>query len=142
MAQTFFVLGALPFVVLGGLHLLYSLLDVARPQRIVPADPAVIDAMGSSALRITKETDVWRAWLGFNLSHGLGVLFFGAAYLYLAAQHFAELRAMTPLVVAAPLMAASYLVMALKFWFRIPALGSALGLLGLLAGALLVLSRT
>lgn len=139
MAQTYFILGAVPFVILGALHLLYSLFDVVRPRRIVPADPAVIAAMRGSALRITKETDVWRAWLGFNLSHGLGVLFFGAVYLYLAVQHFEGLRAMMPLLLAAPLLAASYLAMALKFWFRIPAVGSALGLLGFLAGVLSLL---
>jgi hypothetical protein len=32
--------------------------------------------MTRSGLRLTRRTDMWRAWVGFNLSHGLGVVVF------------------------------------------------------------------
>ncbi len=127
MARWLYILGSIPFLMLGGLHLVYSLMDTVTPRKIVPRDRALIAQMQASALRITKETDVWRAWLGFNLSHGLGVMFFGFVYLALAVQDFALLRAAPALLIAAPLMAIVYLVLSVKYFFRIPAIGSAVG---------------
>lgn len=120
MAKIFYILGAIPFVLLGGLHLIYSLIDTVRPSKIVPRNAALIGEMKASALRITRETDMWRAWLGFNLSHGLGVMFFGFVYLVSAATNFALLAATPALMVAAPLVAIVYLVLSLKYFFRIP----------------------
>lgn len=140
MAKTLYILGAIPFVLLGGLHFIYSLIDTVRPSKIVPRNAALIDEMKASTLRITRETDVWRAWLGFNLSHGLGVFFFGFVYLVLAATNFALLQATTVLLVAAPLVAAVYLVLSLKYFFRIPAIGSAIGVICFAAGLLFALS--
>ena len=100
----------------------------------MPRNAALIDDMKASTLRITRETDVWRAWLGFNLSHGLGVFFFGFVYLVLAAGNFALLAATPALLVAAPLVAIVYLVLSLKYFFRIPAIGSAIGVVCFAAG--------
>lgn len=134
MAKIFYILGTIPFLLLGGLHLIYSLVDTVRPSKIVPRNAALIGEMKASALRITGETDVWRAWLGFNLSHGLGVAFFGFVYLVLAAQNFALLEAAPALLLAAPLMAIAYLVLSVKYWFRVPAIGSAVGAICFAAG--------
>src|SRR5205809_3189168 len=69
------ILGGLIFGVLGGLHAIYTLLDLRNPRRLVPVDPAVTHAMANSALRLSGgRTDMWRAWIGFNFSHSLGVL--------------------------------------------------------------------
>ena len=36
---------------------------------------------------ITRETTMWSAWQGFNASHGLGAMIFGAIYLDLGLTH-------------------------------------------------------
>src|SRR5438034_11573517 len=75
----FLILGGAVFAVLGGLHAIYTLLDLRHPRRLVPADPSVAHAMANSALRLSGGgTDMWRAWIGFNFSHSLGVLLFAA----------------------------------------------------------------
>jgi hypothetical protein len=68
---------------------------------------------------------MWRAWIGFNLSHSLGVLLVaGLAF-------WAGTRLNTlPVGVIIPvltLIGCVYLVLALLYWFRIPAIGIAMG---------------
>src|SRR5712692_3612158 len=73
------ILGVAVFGVLGGLHAIYTLLDLRNPRRLVPVDPSVAHAMANSAVRLSGgSTDMWRAWIGFNFSHSLGVLLFAA----------------------------------------------------------------
>jgi len=67
------------FVVLGLLHAIYTFADIRRPRRLVPDDPAVSAAMHRSHLRLARgRTTMWQAWVGFNFSHSLGVVLFGA----------------------------------------------------------------
>ena len=113
------------FGVLGGLHAIYTVLDLRNPRRLVPVDPSVAQAMANSALRLPRGgTDMWRAWIGFNLSHSLGLLLFAA----LAA--WAGFRVNTLPVGIMPvltLIGCIYLVLAMRYWFRIPAIGVAIG---------------
>ncbi len=78
MIATLLILGGAVFGVLGGLHAIYTLLDLRNPRRLVPVDPSVAHAMANSAVRLSRGgTDMWRAWIGFNFSHSLGVLLVG-----------------------------------------------------------------
>jgi hypothetical protein len=92
--------------------------------------------MKASTLALTKETDMWRAWVGFNISHGVGLLFFSLAYLYLSVAQLAILRGSIVLLSGAPVVALIYLVLSIKYWFRVPVLGSALGLLCFVAAVM------
>lgn len=75
MISVLLILGGAVFGVLGAMHAVYTLLDLRNPRWLVPADPSVAQAMANSALRLSGgRTDMWRAWIGFNLSHSLGVL--------------------------------------------------------------------
>ena len=78
MVAVLLILGGSISCVLGGLHAIYTLLDLRNPRRLAPVDPSVAQAMANSALRISRgSTDMWRAWIGFNFSHSLGVLLVG-----------------------------------------------------------------
>ena len=127
MARALFIAGSLPFLILGFLHVIYTFIDMVRPAKLVPRDEKLLDFMKQDALRITRETTVWKAWVGFNISHGVGVMFFGIVYFYLAISNFQGLQSAVPLFYSAPVVAAIYLGLSLKFWFRIPAIGSAIG---------------
>jgi hypothetical protein len=69
---------------------------------------------------ISNETTMWKAWVGFNASHSLGALLFGAVYGYLA---FAEpvllFHSWFLLALGAALLA-SYLWLSAKYWFSVP----------------------
>ena len=126
--------GGAIFCVLGTLHAVYMLMDLRRPRRLVPSDPALIAAMAGSRVRLAGDaTDMWRAWIGFNLSHSLGALLFGAtaiAWPGVAAGHAA--LAWLPAAVAA-----LYLAIGLRFWFSVPNAGIAAAMVAFAAAALL-----
>jgi hypothetical protein len=125
MAAILLILGGAVFAALGGLHAIYTLLDLRQPRRLVPDDPAVLQAMANSSLRLSRgRTDMWRTWIGFNFSHSLGVLLLGALAVW------AGLRSKTlpaGVMPALTLIGCVYLVLALRYWFRAPAIGVAIG---------------
>src|SRR5258708_18395229 len=119
------VLGGMVFGVLGTLHAIYTLLDLRNPRRLVPVDPAVTHAMANTALRLSGgRTDMWRAWMGFNFSHSLGLLLF--ATLAISAG-FRISRLPVAVMPALTLVGCAYLLLALLYWFHIPAIGVAIG---------------
>jgi hypothetical protein len=110
---------------MGGLHAIYTLLDLRNPQRLVPVDPSVRHAMANSALRLSRGgTDMWRAWIGFNFSHSLGVLLLAALAVWAGSRINRLPVAIMP---ALTLIGCAYLLLALLYWFRIPAIGVAIG---------------
>jgi hypothetical protein len=125
MIAILLILGGSVFGVLGGLHAIYTLLDLRNPRRLVPVDPSVMHAMANSALRLSRGgTDMWRAWIGFNFSHSLGLLLLATVAIW------AGFRINTLPVAVMPaltLIGCAYLLLALLYWFRIPAIGVAIG---------------
>ena len=78
MIAILLILGGAVFGVLGGVHAIYTMLDLHDPRFLVPVEPSVAQAMAKSSLRLSQGgTDMWRAWIGFNFSHSLGVLLVG-----------------------------------------------------------------
>jgi|ERR1017187_810135 hypothetical protein len=126
-AKYVFILGTMPFIVLGAIHIIYTLMDIRVPRKLTPYDDSVRVSMQKSTLALTKQTTMWRAWVGFNISHGIGVLFFGLIYLTLALSDFTLLSKVTLLPYLAFAVSVSYLVLSVKYWFHIPAIGSGIG---------------
>ena len=62
----------------------------------------------SSALVLTRETTVWKAWIGFNASHSLGAMLYGVVYADLALAHPAVLWASPVLLVTGGALLATY----------------------------------
>jgi hypothetical protein len=125
MSGILLILGGAVFGVLGALHAIYTLLDLRNPQRLVPVDPAVARAMANSAVRLSRGgTDMWRAWIGFNFSHSLGVLLVGALGIGAGSRIKTLPVGVMP---ALTLIGCVYLLLCLLYWFRIPAIGVAIG---------------
>lgn len=126
MGAFLLILGGVVFGVLGTLHAIYTVLDQRNPRRLVPVDPSVAQAMANSALRLSRGgTDMWRAWIGFNFSHSLGLLLVGALGVWAGCR-----IKMLPVGIMMPvltLIGCAYEVLALLYWFWIPALGVAVG---------------
>jgi hypothetical protein len=120
------------FVLLGLLHALYTCLDISRPRRLVPQDPAVAQAMAKSNLRLSGTgTTMWRAWVGFNFSHSLGVAFFGMVCIS-AGSVLGTMVLPAWILFVFVVIALVYLGVGLLYWFRIPVAGIALALVCLL----------
>jgi hypothetical protein len=114
------------YLLLGALHALYTWLDTRVPRRIVPDDPAVIAAMRNSKIRLARgQSTMWQGWVGFNFSHSLGAVFFGAAICFIAGT--LGTSALSPWVLLVlTVISAAYLSLALKYWFRIPVVGTSI----------------
>jgi hypothetical protein len=124
VAEAFFIAATVPILLAGGLHVLYTLVDVVRPTYFAPVERSVQPAMERTHMRFGGRSapTMWHAWLGFNISHGLGVFAFGLVCLLIAVDDFAlvgQVPALRALTIALP---AVYLVVALRFWFWQPTL--------------------
>jgi len=127
VSQYLLIAGGILFSILGLLHVIYTIGDVYRPRRLAPMDNAVIHQMASTGVRLARgRTNMWDAWLGFNLSHGLGAVIFGLVCV--GAGVFARPLALPKVTLLIPvLVGAIYFLLAIRFWFRVPAIGIAIG---------------
>lgn len=135
MGQILLVLAASIFLMLGTLHGVWTLRDVVHPRLFTPTDESVRHAMQGAQLALNPRANLWQAWLGFNLSHSLGVLVFGGGLLAFACHDFALFTASALVQGIAVTVAAAYFVLSVCFWFWGPALGAGVALLCIL-GAL------
>jgi hypothetical protein len=68
--------GAAIILLLGLMHLLYTFYG----PKLLPRDPELQMRMQEISLVISRQTTMWKAWVGFNTSHshGYGAILFGA----------------------------------------------------------------
>ncbi len=109
---------------LGLIHLIY----VMFTDKFDAFDGQVTTAMQQTSPVLTKQTTMWRAWLGFNYSHSVGVLWLPVIYLPLAINHMPVLQGSVWLTLLLPIMALIYVVLAKRYWFNVPLLGSLISL--------------
>jgi hypothetical protein len=60
MTELLLIVGGSVFGVLGLLHTMYTFADARRPRRLAPDDPAVLESMRSSSLRLSRGGTTWR----------------------------------------------------------------------------------
>jgi ketosteroid isomerase-like protein len=122
VAQVFIVFGAALCSFLGTIHIIYTFFT----NKLEPRDAATTAAMKATSPVLTRHTNLWNGWIGFNAGFGLGLLLFGATYLLLASGHMLLLReslALTWLPVAG---GAAELAIAGRYFFRRPFIGVAI----------------
>lgn len=70
-------------LLLGTLHLLYTF----HGTRLHPRDPALKARMQEDSPVITRETTMWKTWIGFNASHSCAAILFGLVWGWFALRH-------------------------------------------------------
>jgi hypothetical protein len=147
-ARILFEFAAADFILAGGLHALLTLIDTLRLTFFAPTKPGLRSEMEVSGIRLREmfpgaprapgaRFSMWRAWLGFNISHGLGVATFGCTMLILALHNYGlvqQISAIEPLTIA---FSAVYLLLAVRYWFYAPAICCGLALGCFIAAAVL-----
>ena len=103
-------------LLLGLVHLLYTFYG----SKLLPRDCELITRMQETHLTLTRETTVWKAWIGFNASHSFGAILFGAVYGYLSMVHSTFLFQSTYLLSLGLLLLCGYVFLAKRYWFSIP----------------------
>jgi hypothetical protein len=119
MEKTLLIAGCGVFVLLGAVHLAYTLFT----DKFNARDPKLTEDMKRVSPVLTRRTSVWKAWIGFNASHSLGAMLFGAVFMVIAVENYAYLRssiALNAILLVVPL---AFLLLAIRYWFRTPAIG-------------------
>ena len=101
---------------LGTLHLLYTF----HGPKMLPRDRELQQRMTQVSPVITARTTMWNAWVGFNASHSIGAMLFGAVYGYLALAAPAFLAGSTFLLALGAVTLAGYCFLGWRYWFRVP----------------------
>src|SRR5271163_2543992 len=97
---------------LGVVHLVYTFWG----PKLTPRDPALQVSMSQISPVITKETTMWRAWVGFNASHSMGLILFGLVFGFLALAH-GQLLFRSPFLLGVGLAMLGGLVVLCKLYF-------------------------
>jgi hypothetical protein len=128
VARVLEITGASIFLFLGIFHGVLTLQDLRDSRTFTPPDIALREAMQKSSIAIHPHTNLWQAWMGFNLSHSLGLVMFGGTFLTIGLFYFSAFTQILWLQSCAMLISIAYLIMSLKFWFSKPAIASGIGL--------------
>ena len=109
-------MSALIVFILGAVHLAYTYLS----PKFDPREADLKTRLQSAHLVITRQSTFWRVWIGFNASHSLGALLFGAVYGYLALVHKVFLAQSYFLLGLGLVVLLAYVALAKTYWFSIP----------------------
>jgi hypothetical protein len=115
-----------------------------RPTFLTPVDDSLRPRLESTTIRVRllfpggrgQPRSMWRAWLGFNVSNGLGLLTIGAVLLSLALHDFSVIRDVAVILPMTIVVSAAYLLASVRYWFYVPTLIFATSLTCFLLSAL------
>jgi hypothetical protein len=123
-ARILMVVSASIIFSLGVVHLAYTFWG----PNLTPSDPALQVSMSQISPVITKETTMWRCWVGFNASHSMGLILFGLVFGFLALAH-SQLVFQSPfLLVVGLAMLGGLVVLGKVYWFSAPFTGVCISL--------------
>lgn len=119
LAVSLLVAGAGVVLTLGIAHLVLTFVG----RKLHPREPETKVILEASSLRLTRETTMWRAWIGFNASHSLGAILFGLVYGYLAVAEDGLLFGSIFLLAVGLAFLAGYVALGYRYWFSVPRRG-------------------
>ena len=132
ISSVFIVASAAVILLLGLTHLVYTL----RGPMLHPRDPDLTARMTTVSPVISRETTMWRVWVGLNATHSFGLILFGVLYGYLAVRHSGLLFQSWFLLALGFAFLLGYAVIARVYFFTAPfrgvLLAAALYLLGMI----------
>src|SRR5580698_5404572 len=129
------VLSASIVLTLGIIHLVYTFWG----PNLTPRDPTLQVSMSQTSPVITKETTMWRCWVGFNASHSMALILFGLVFGFLALAHDELLFHSPFLLVVGLVFLVGSVVLCKVYFFRAPLRGMSISLTCYVAS--IVLSR-
>jgi hypothetical protein len=118
------VLSASIIFTLGAVHLVYTFWG----PKLTPREPALQISMSQISPVITKETTMWRCWVGFNASHSMGLMLFGLVFGFLALAHGQLLFQSAFLLMVGLAMLVGCVVLCKVYLFSVPFTGASISL--------------
>ncbi|MDB5918173.1 MAG: hypothetical protein JWR40_2407 [Massilia sp.] len=130
LAQGLIIFSAGIVMLLGLVHLVYTYFG----DKLHPRDADLLARLKTTSPVISRQTSVWKAYIGFNASHSLGAILFGALYGFLAIEQPALLFHSWFLGFTGLIALGAWFAMAKLYWFNRPLQGIALACLAYVAG--------
>ena len=134
-AQILVTISAGIILSLGLAHLAYTFIG----NKFHPRDAELLVQLKATSPVISRQTSMWKAWIGFNASHSLGAILFGVVFGYLALQQPTLLFHSYFLGSLGLIVLLAYLVMAKLYWFIRPLQGVSLALVLYVLGFILAI---
>ena len=131
-ASVLVALSAIVILFLGVVHVYYTV----ATNKFDPRDMDLKGRLEAVSPVLSSHMTMWKAWIGFHLSHSLGLLFFGAVFGYLAIFRFSVLQHSTFLLVTGALVLTIYAILSKLYWFSGAFRGIALAFVFYLAGGI------
>ena len=130
--------GSSILLILGTLHMKYTFFSSKFQPRNIQAE----NEMKNTSPKLTRETTMWNAWIGFNASHSLGAIYFGIINIVLVINFFSVVQESLVLSLFNIAILLFYLFLAKRFWFKIPLMGILVSTICFMAAHVLIfLSR-
>ncbi len=123
-ARVLMVVSSSIILTLGVVHLVYTFWG----PKLVPRERALQISMSQISPVITKETTMWRCWVGFNVSHSMGLILFGLVFGFLAVAHGKLLFQSRFLLVVGLAMLGGLVVLCKIYFFSVPFAGVSISL--------------
>ena len=118
-AKYLWIIGSAIITILGIIHLYYTFFT----NKFSSKNENLISEMKTSSPNLTKETTIWKAWIGFNASHSSGAMFIGIINIFLALEYFNTLQSSHFYFLFNIATVLFYVWLAKKYWFKIPFVG-------------------
>jgi hypothetical protein len=106
-------------LLLGLAHLLFTF----HGPKLMPRERELQVRMQAVSPVITRQTTMWKAWVGFNASHSFGLILFGLVYGYLSLAQGPLLFQSVFLLALGLSLLIGYAVLAKRYFFRVPLRG-------------------
>ncbi len=119
IAKYLWEIGSIIMAVMGSIHLH----DTFFTNEFSSRNEKMVEEMKTSFPIFTKETTMWKAWIGFNAGFSNGAIFIGIINFYLAVQYFTVLQSDHFFFLFNILTIGFYVWIAKKYWFKIPLIG-------------------
>jgi len=127
--------GSLILLVLGSVHMFYTFFT----NKFSSKNESLLPEMKKSSPILTNETTIWKAWIGFNASHSLGAMFIGVINFMIAANYFEAFLSNHFYYIFNIITILFYLILAKKYWFKVPFIGILLILICYLSVYIIIL---
>src|SRR5262245_65552471 len=112
LPSTLMTASAAVMVLLGVLHLFYTFVG----NKLHPRDAELRTRLEQGSPMISRQTTMWKVWVGCNASHSYGLLLFGAVYGYLALLHGRFLFQSWFLLMLGLFFLAGFAFLAKRYW--------------------------
>lgn len=123
LSRYLFLAGALILLVLATLHVLKTPQGTDEIKGLSPRNPEIRAAMARETAILTRRTNLWLLWVGFNLSHSLGLILLGVVVILVGRNPVTFEQQASVFQPLAVVVAGLYMALAFRYWFRAPIVG-------------------